>query len=113
MKKISVFFAFLILSTSLFAQTISEVVFFGDSLTDNGNLYNTVKKLIPKDPPYHKGRFSNGSVWADYMSAYYNEKYGAQAQNYAVGGATVVWRSIFDGALPYYLQKEVNNYLKS
>lgn len=113
MKKISLFFAFLIFSTSLFAQTIHELVFFGDSLTDNGNLYSTTLKFIPKDPPYYNGRFSNGPVWADYISNYFNKKYSAQAKNYAVGGATVVSRSIFDGALPYYLKYEVNRYIKS
>lgn len=113
MKKISLFFVLLFFSASLFAQTIQELVFFGDSLTDNGNLYNSSFKFIPKDPPYYKGRFTNGPVWADLVSEYFNEKYGTQAQNYAVGGATVVSRSIFDGALPYYLEYEVNHYLKS
>ncbi len=113
MKKTSLFFVLLIFSAALFAQTISELVFFGDSLTDNGNLYNAVKKFVPKDPPYYKGRFSNGPVWADFMSVYFNEKYGTQTQNYAVGGATVVWRSIFDPAVPYYLKQEVNSYVKS
>src|SRR4029079_5572960 len=97
---------------TLFAQP-SELVFFGDSLTDNGNLYNTSLKFIPKDPPYYSGRFSDGPVWADYMSSYFNKKYGTQTQNYAVGGATVVSRSIFDGALPYHLKYEVNRYIKS
>ncbi len=108
MKKMILFFVFLVSSASLFAQPMRELVFFGDSLTDNGNLYNIVK-FIPKSPPYYKGRFTNGPVWADDMSVYYN----AQAQNYGVGGATAVPRSIFHGALPYFLKREVNRYLKA
>ena len=89
-----------------------ELVFFGDSLSDNGNLYKKLK-VIPKSPPYYEGRFSNGPVWAEQVAEYFNSHYRITSQNYAIGGATVVKRSIFKGAPPYDLKLEVNTYLKS
>lgn len=112
MKKMTLFFLCFIFSTILSAQPIRELVFFGDSLTDNGNLYNKLK-FIPKSPPYYKGQFSNGPIWAEYLAATFKEKYGTLTQNYSIGGATVVSRSIFKGALPFYFKYEVKNYLSS
>lgn len=64
-----------------------EMIFFGDSLTDNGNLYRVSKKIIPKSPPYFEGRFSNGMTWAEHLALAYGLKY----QIYAVGGATSIF----------------------
>jgi phospholipase/lecithinase/hemolysin len=53
------------------AASFSKVFFFGDSLTDPGNVFNTTKLLgdpnqvFPPSPPYFQGRFSNGPVWAE------------------------------------------------
>lgn len=112
MKRIILLLMFLIFCSSLFAQPMREVVFFGDSLSDNGNLYRKVK-IIPKSPPYYAGQFSNGSVWAERLRIYLEMNHGISAQNYAVGGATVVYRSARKGSLPYYLQREIDGYLTS
>lgn len=40
-----------------------QIVFFGDSLSDNGNFYNHSDHLIPKYPPYYNGRY--GAVMLD------------------------------------------------
>ncbi len=40
---------------------------FGDSLSDNGNLFAASGGAAPPSPPYTDGRFSNGPVWVDYM----------------------------------------------
>ena len=113
MKKIFFLFMSLCYFSSVSAQTIDEMVFFGDSLTDNGNLYSASFKLIPKSPPYYLGRFSNGPVWSDILSDFYQTKYQIQSSNYAVGGATVILRRPREGALPYFLSKEVQKYLKN
>jgi outer membrane lipase/esterase len=47
------------------AQTYGRVITFGDSLSDNGNLF-TVAGTPPA--PYYQGRFSNGLVWAEYLN---------------------------------------------
>lgn len=89
MKKFLVtFFSFLFCS-SVFAGPIKEIVFFGDSLSDDGNLQQ-VLKIIPKSPPYYKGRFSNGLTWAEHVGKYYYDRSYIDYSNYAYGGATAI-----------------------
>lgn len=45
----------------------SQLIFFGDSLSDNGNLASLTAGFYPADP-YWEGRFSNGPVAAEYMA---------------------------------------------
>ena len=56
-------------------QSTGTLYFFGDSLTDTGNVYHATSVLhsdslglVPIEPaaPYYDGRFSNGPVWAEY-----------------------------------------------
>jgi phospholipase/lecithinase/hemolysin len=58
----------------------SSLVFFGDSLTDPGNLFALIGQ--PLSPPYAQ-RFSNGPVYAEYL----DDRLGVTAQNFAFGGA--------------------------
>lgn len=86
-----------------------SLVMFGDSLTDNGNLYAYMWGYLPISPPYYEGHFSNGPIWAEYL---YHDWYGEQNvggfQDYAVGGAgAVISRK---GNLPFSLAIEVNDY---
>ncbi|PZU94477.1 MAG: hypothetical protein DCE90_14630 [Pseudanabaena sp.] len=55
----------------------SKLYIFGDSLSDQGNIFNITKfanslvsgiPLVPNSP-YFEGRFSNGPLWTDYLSA--------------------------------------------
>jgi len=111
MKKIwSLLLFFFVMKT--FAASYSEIVFLGDSLTDNGNLYATLK-VIPKSPPYYEGRFSNGPTWAEYLAADLNTQFQTESINDAVGGATAIFHNPVKGALPYILKEEVNKYLDS
>ena len=59
-------------SQPVMAQT--SLIFFGDSLTDSGNLYETTRALnahnsqVPVLPPpssYYQGRYSNGPTYAE------------------------------------------------
>ncbi len=89
MKKIFLLFFILLFTGKLFAAGINEIVFFGDSLSDDGNLYNLLK-VIPRSPPYYQGRFSNGPTWAELLGKHYQDQYTLPYNVYAYGGATVL-----------------------
>lgn len=64
-----------------------KIVYFGDSLTDNGNVFELTSRAVligipPADAGY-AGAFSNGPVHADVTP----QILGAEAENYAMGGA--------------------------
>jgi len=73
----------------------SKLVVFGDSLTDNGNLYHITGNALPPSPAYFEGRFTNGKVWVESLADLMGimpplPRYAATADgtNYAVAGAT-------------------------
>src|SRR5690606_33285219 len=68
------------------AQEYDRLVVFGDSLSDNGNLYAAI--VSPASPPYWNGRFSDGPVFAELLG-FSLTGYGtiAGSVNYAFGGA--------------------------
>tara|TARA_R110002167_G_scaffold220827_2_gene425448 strand:+ start:3382 stop:5202 length:1821 start_codon:yes stop_codon:yes gene_type:complete len=73
------------------AQTYGRLVVFGDSLSDNGNLYAATGNTTPTSPPYYQGRFSNGPVFTELLG--FNAGRSALGApvtgsiNYAYGGA--------------------------
>lgn len=86
------------------------MVVFGDSLSDNGNLYRYLWGALPVSPPYYLGHFSNGVLWAEQLySSYFPTDSGEGFQNYAVGGAGAVLS--YKQNLPYTLTMELDNYL--
>ncbi|KAK1464863.1 GDSL-like Lipase/Acylhydrolase [Colletotrichum melonis] len=66
------------------ASSISSIVVFGDSFSDNGNGAARVSNNAWPTDKYYKGRFSNGIVWAEYVAA----NLSLPLYDYAVGGAT-------------------------
>ena len=73
------------------AQSYGRLVVFGDSLSDNGNLYAATGNTTPTSPPYYLGRFSNGPVFTELLG-FTAGRYTAGAPvtgsvNYAFGGA--------------------------
>ena len=62
---------------------IKDIYVFGDSLSDNGNLF-TITGFAPPSPPYFDGRFSNGPVWVEYLDGMLPR---ATLNDFAVGGA--------------------------
>lgn len=50
------------------AAQFSNLFVFGDSLSDTGNVFNVSNRLLPPDPPYSNGRFTNGPNWIDYLA---------------------------------------------
>ena len=75
--------------TDSFTYTVSngpsEIIMFGDSLSDVGNLYNITYGAIPPFP-YWEGHFSDGPVWVEQMAPRLNAA-STFENNYAVGGA--------------------------
>ncbi|MBN1930784.1 MAG: SGNH/GDSL hydrolase family protein [Desulfobacterales bacterium] len=73
------------------ARKIEEIIVFGDSLSDTGNLYVTSNMTFPESPPYYNGRFSNGLVWVEYLALRINIEVPVPSNlggtNYAWGGA--------------------------
>jgi len=65
----------------------SEVVVFGDSTVDTGNLYLASGGVVT-GPPYFPGRFSNGPVWVEVLA----EHLGLQAPAPSlIGGSNYAW----------------------
>lgn len=73
------------------AQSYSRLVVFGDSLSDNGNLFAATGGFSPTSPPYFQGRFSNGPVFTELLGFTAGRSAaGAPVTgsiNYAYGGA--------------------------
>jgi len=80
----------LTLSTLALAGQYDGVVVYGDSLSDNGNLYGAI--AYPP-PPYWNGRFSNGPVAVEQLSS----TLGVPLTDWAWGGATTGLGNVVDG----------------
>ncbi|NDJ17301.1 SGNH/GDSL hydrolase family protein [Myxacorys almedinensis] len=68
------------------APPISQLVIFGDSLSDRGNLFGVTSQQFPPSPPYFEGRFANGLIWADYLAPQLGID-SDRISSFAVGGA--------------------------
>lgn len=107
---------FLLLLALLFsglssAANLKNIVVFGDSLSDNGNLYEYMQHQIPQSPPYFEGRFSNGEVWVERLAnAYFPGQGAAHLKDYAFGGAGVAEDTEDNDAL-FTLKREIDSYL--
>lgn len=64
----------------------STLIAFGDSLTDNGNIFELTFGTIPPSPPYFQGRFSNGPTWAELFPSIAGIA-NSPNLNFAFGGA--------------------------
>jgi phospholipase/lecithinase/hemolysin len=85
-----------------------SLVYFGDSLSDNGNLFRLIGQ--PPSPPYFEGRFSNGPTYAEIAPGLL----GVTAQNYAFGGAEAVTGNGNPGEFAAInLTSQVDQYLAS
>lgn len=95
--------ACLAFTTVASAQTFDKFVVFGDSLSDDGNLYAMSKGYEPQ-APYYYGRFSNGLVWVEILSSMMSLS-PRHLEDYAVGGAQT------QGMKPPGLKSQVSKYL--
>lgn len=94
------------------AQTYGRLVVFGDSLSDNGNLYAASGNTAPASPPYFQGRFSNGPVFTELLG--FTALRGAiptsavsGSVNFAYGGS----RTDNNVAFPPGMRQQLTTYL--
>lgn len=79
--------------TAASALTYTDLVIFGDSLSDTGNLSLATGGTSPGTAePYYQGRFSNGLIWTDYLATGLGQAGDAASfqlggNNYAFAGA--------------------------
>lgn len=94
-------------------RLFSQLYVFGDSLSDDGNLFALTGGLVPPSPPYFNGRFTNGPVWVELLAP----RLGLQVNpdtNFAFGGATSGTQNT--GNIPNFpplpgLQQEIDNFV--
>ena len=67
------------------ATAYDTVVVFGDSLSDNGNLFQADLSQFPDPHRFWLGRFSNGPVWVEYLTD--PDMLNASLVDRAIGGA--------------------------
>jgi phospholipase/lecithinase/hemolysin len=112
MKLLAAAFAFFC-SSLAFSASVNQIVVFGDSLSDNGNLYEYMKHQLPVSPPYYKGRFTNGPVWIEILTShFYPGSESRHLLDYAFGGAGILKDEEEDDTL-FTLKKEIDTFLLS
>ena len=122
------------LAASVAAMPFSQLVSFGDSLSDTGNIFEVSSNPLTSfliqiffpgletpfpPPPYFNGRFTNGPVWLEHAAS--DLGLGSQDPsevggfNYAVGGATTFddGNIIINLILHDDVEDQVNAYLSA
>jgi cholinesterase len=94
-KLLTLVLALASLCTVAQADTFSSVVVYGDSLSDNGNLFTASGGIFPP-PPYFDGRLSNGPLAVEQLAA----ALGIPLADFAWIGATTGIGNISDGGTP-------------
>lgn len=69
---------------------INKIIAFGDSLSDNQNVYNASLWTLPNRNSWYLGHFSNGPVWVEYLAG----ALGLPLYNWAIGGAGVTTQKL-------------------
>lgn len=115
-NEISVMRAILLVALFLLTQLtaaapLKNLVVFGDSLSDTGNLYEYMHHQLPQSPPYFTGHFSDGPVWVEYLMKHYYADPSAHILDYAFGGAGILSPEDDDDDVFFTLRKEVDTYL--
>jgi phospholipase/lecithinase/hemolysin len=90
-------------ATHTLAGPFGEIVVFGDSLSDNGNLLLVDGQPEPDPDFYWEGRLSNGPVWVEYLTDL--NHFDANLTDRALGGAQT------DGLIPPGLIQQVTAHI--
>ena len=95
--------------TKRHSTAVSKICIFAESLSDTGNLYKYTFGLIPKSPPFWRGRFCNGPVWVDHYTDYYATK-RISVENYSASGAVCYLKNPFRGFVPFTAYNTIRSY---
>ena len=90
MRRLLFVLLFALVSLSANASYFSNIYFFGDSLTDVGNVHNLSSSPSVSFPYDEAGRASNGPIYADYLAqglGFSATPSTTGGNNYAFGGA--------------------------
>jgi len=85
------------------ATSFGNVVVFGDSLSDNGNMYALTGGAVPPSVHAYKGRWSDGPVWVEYLAKYLS----VGLIDLAEGGATTGTET----SIPVGVQTQVSHFI--
>lgn len=98
------------------AAPYNQLILFGDSLSDVGNVDNIPFSPYPGDG-YWQGRFSNGPVYAEHLAIGLGldplVRSGAGGTNYAFGGAQTAGTGGITGLFLNDVDEQVEAYLQS
>ena len=84
-------FNYTVWTTDSVAQNgINKIVAFGDSLSDNQNIYNASNWTLPNSNSWFVGHFSNGNNWVEYLAG----NLQLPLYNWAIGGAGVTTQDL-------------------
>lgn len=100
------------LASASISSLYSSFFVFGDSLSDNGNLYAADGGTQPASPPYYNGQFSNGPVWDTALMSSFTTA-GEPTANFAFGGATATAISDAESPAIPSLATQVGGFLSS
>jgi len=92
---VGIFLFSFVLSVKANAATFDQIYAFGDSLTDNGNLFAASDDTFPPYP-YYDGRISNGPVWVEYLA----KDWGVKLNDFAYAGATTGTQNVVNQQYP-------------
>ncbi len=98
----------LIFPLKVLAKDYDKLYVFGDSFSDTGNVFNATNGIVPPNPLYFNERFSNGSVWVEYLASDLGLTFNPNT-NFAFGGATTGLKNIGINTLPG-LQQQINSF---
>lgn len=88
--------------------TANKIISFGDSLTDNNNVYNGSSWKMPNNGSWLQGRFTNGYTWVEYLA----KNLEIPIYNWAIGGSEGTNKYVVLSGLNEQIQSWVE-YMKS
>jgi phospholipase/lecithinase/hemolysin len=116
-RQLFAIFVLLVACSACSGADFTDLIVFGDSLSDVGNIDSATLGLQPGGD-YYEGRFSNGPVYSERLAERMGfgplERSSAGGNNFAYGGARTSGTSFFEGGFFIRdLDEQVDNFLNN